>query len=210
MTILQKYFLLLFLLLGSSAPLLQAQMADGGVRFGLKLGVNGSSLYDDAQAGDKKSETGIVGGGFAKIKLTKHFSLRPEVLFATRGGDYNYNNSGETKLKLNYLEVPLSLEYNLFAILNIHAGLHVGVLAGESGKFRDNQGNTLNFDLRKDDLNNFNYGWHVGGGIDLGNLGIHLRILRGLQEVSNSDSFNQLAGKLKNSAWELSVSYALK
>jgi len=210
MTILQKYFLLLFLLLGSSAPLLQAQMADGGVRFGLKLGVNGSSLYDDAQAEDQKSRTGIVGGGFAKIKLTKHFSLRPEVLFATRGGDYNYNNLGKTKLKLNYLEVPLSLEYNLFAILNIHAGLHVGVLAGESGKFRDNQGNMLNFDLCKDDLNNFNYGWHVGGGIDLGNLGIHLRILRGLQEVSKSDSFNQLAGTLKNSAWELSVSYALK
>ncbi len=210
MTILQKYFLLLLLLLGSSSSLLHAQMADGGARFGLKLGVNGSSLYDDAQAEDKKSRTGIIGGGFAKIKLTKHFSLRPEVLFATRGGDYNYNNLGKTELKLSYLEVPLSLEYNLFAILNIHAGMHVGVLAGEDGKFRDNQGNTINFDLQKEDLNNYNYGWHVGGGIDLGNLGIHLRILRGLKEVSKSDSFNQLAGKLKNSAWELSVSYALK
>lgn len=210
MTTAQKYLLLLFLLLAGVSSNLHAQMADGGWRFGLKLGVTGSRLYDDAQAEDTKTRTGFVGGGFAKIKLTKHFSLRPEVLFAMRGGDYNYNNLGETKLKLNYLHVPLSLEYNLFAILNIHAGIHVGVLASEDGKFRDNQGNTINLDLNKDDLNNFNYGWHLGGGLDLGNLGLHLRILRGLQEVNKSNSLNQFAGKLKNAAWELSVSYALK
>lgn len=204
----QKHFLLVLLL--SSTSFLHAQMTDGGARFGLKLGVNGSSLYDDAQADDTKTRTGIVVGGFTKIRLNRRFSLRPEILFATRGGDYNYHNLGKTELKLRYLEVPLSLEFNLLGILNLHGGMHVGLLAGQDGKFRDNQGNTINFDLNKEDLNNFNYGWHVGGGIDLGNLGLHLRILRGLQEVSRSDSFNQLAGKLKNSAWELSVSYALK
>ena len=70
--------------------------------------------------------------------------------------------------------------------------------------------NPINFDLQKEDLNSFNYGWHPGGGIDLGHLGLHLRFLRGLQDVGKSEAFNQFAGKLKNSAWELSVSYALK
>ena len=210
MMTMQKHLLLLALLLLGSSPFLQAQMADSRVRFGLKLGVNGATLYDDAQAKDTKSRIGIIGGGFAKIRLTKRFALRPEVLFATRGGDYNYNNLGKTELRLNYLEVPLSLELNLLGLLNLHGGMHIGVLASEDGKFRDNQGNTVNFKLDKDDLNNFNYGWHVGGGLDLGNLGLHLRILRGLQQVSKSDSFSHFAGKLKHSAWELSVSYALK
>ena len=70
--------------------------------------------------------------------------------------------------------------------------------------------NPINFDLQKEDLNSFNYGWHPGGGIDLGHLGLHLRFLRGLQDVGKSDAFHQFVGKLKNSAWELSVSYALK
>ncbi|MEO6758814.1 MAG: porin family protein, partial [Saprospiraceae bacterium] len=197
-------------LLCSGLPALQAQMSDEGVRLGLKLGVTGSRFYDDNQAWDRGKHTGIVGGGFAKIPLSEHFSLRPELLFASRGGDYNYANRGKTKLKLNYLELPLSLEYNLFGILNIHGGFHLGMLVSESGTFRDNQGNLINFELSRDDFNRLNYGWHLGGGLDLGNLGIHLRYLHGLQEISKSENFNQYAGKLKNAAWELSVSYALK
>ncbi|MEO6040138.1 MAG: porin family protein [Saprospiraceae bacterium] len=203
-------YLLLSALLFSALPLVQAQMSDGGARFGLKLGINGSRFYDDAQAKDLNSKRGIVGGGFAKIRLTKHFSFRPEVLFATRGGEYNYANLGKSELKLSYLEVPLSLEFNLLSFLNVHGGFHVGLLAGQDGKFRDSQGNTINFDLNRDDFNSVNYGWHIGGGIDLGNLGLHLRFLRGLQEISKSEAFNQVVGKLKNSAWELSLSYALK
>jgi len=209
MKTMQKYLLLgLLLLAGYSSS--YAQMSEGGVRLGLKLGINGNRFYDDSQAKDLKSQTGVVGGVFAKIRLTKHFSLRPEVLFATRGGEYNYSNLGNTALKLRYLELPLSLEFNLLSILNVHAGVHAGALAGQDGKFRDNQGNVVNFDLRRDDLNEFNYGWHVGGGIDLGNIGLHLRFLRGLQDIGKSDNFNAQIGQLKNSAWELSVSYALK
>ncbi len=92
----------------------------------------------------------------------------------------------------------------------LHGGIHAGMLAGQNGKFRDNQGNTIAYALNKDDLNGVNYGWHLGGGIDLGNLGLHLRFLRGLQDVGKSDAFHQFVGNLKNSAWELSVSYALK
>lgn len=209
MRTLHKY-LLLSALLCTSLSQLQAQMSEGGVRFGLKLGLSGTGFYDDNLAGDKKTQTGIIGGAFAKIRLSKNFSLRPELLFATRGGAYNFDNMGKTDLQLNYLELPLSLEFNLLSLLNVHGGMHAGLLAGQDGKFRDNQGNTIDFDLQKDDLNGFNYGWHLGGGIDLGNLGLHLRFLRGLQDVGKSDAFNQFAGKLKNSAWELSVSYALK
>jgi hypothetical protein len=90
---------------------LNAQMSDG-FRFGLKLGVNGSNVYDDANAEDIKKRLGVTGGVFAQIPLGgRRFSLRPELLFTTKGAAYDYLNNKNPDIKINYLELPLSLQY---------------------------------------------------------------------------------------------------
>ena len=202
----------LFLLcaLSMSAPsALQAQMTDGKSLFGLKLGVNGTNLYDDSKAEDKKSRIGFTGGAFVKIPLGgQRFSLRPELLFTTKGAEFDIANGNKQEIKLSYIELPLSLEMNL-AILNLHAGLHAGLLADSEGKFKDAQGNPITtFKLDKDDLETLDYGWHVGAGLDLGNIGLHLRIARGLKNVEKSGSVQDVLGDLKNSAWTLTGSFA--
>lgn len=190
-------------------PTLQAQMTDGDVRFGLKLGVNGTNLYDDSRADDKQSRIGFTGGAFVKIPLGgQRFSLRPELLFTTKGAEFDFVGGTKQEVKLSYIELPLSLELNL-AILNIHAGLHAGLLADSEGKFKDAQGNPITtFQLDKDDLETLDYGWHVGAGLDLGNIGLHLRIARGLQNVEKDGTIQDLLGNLKNSAWTLTGSFA--
>ena len=160
----------------STFSTLQAQMTDGKALFGLKLGVNGANLYDDSKAEDKKSRIGFTGGAFVKIPLGgQRFSLRPELLFATKGADFDIANGTKQEVKLSYIELPLSLEMNL-AILNLHAGFYAGLLADSQGKFKDAQGNPItSFKLDKEDLEVFDYGWHVGAGLDLGNIGLHLK-----------------------------------
>ncbi|HOY07198.1 MAG TPA: porin family protein [Saprospiraceae bacterium] len=199
-------FLLTLLLFMCAAPHLSAQLTEGKPRFGLKFGVSGSSLYDDANADDKKSRIGITGGGFVKIPVGKHLALRPELLFTTKGAEFDFIGGNTSDLKLSYLEIPLSLELNI-AIINIHAGVHAGLLATAEGTFKDSQGNAITTDFGKEDLESFDYGWHVGGGIDLGNIGIHLRVSRGLQDISKDDSVADVFGSLKNASWSLTAAY---
>jgi len=191
-----------FLFAGFSAA--NAQMTDDGARFGLKLGINGTNLYDDANAENRDGRIGLTGGVFAKVPLGKsHFSLRPELLLATKGANYTLD-SFTSSLKFAYLELPLSLEYNL-SILNIHLGLNASYLANSKGEFKDEQGNPVSFD--KDELEKLDFGWHAGAGIDLGNIGIHARISRGLKSIGEKQTVNDYVGSLKNAAWAITLSY---
>ncbi len=197
-------FSLFFALIFAVALPLHAQMTEGKARFGLRLGLTGSNLYDDAKAQDRNGRIGLLGGAFVKIPLGKsNFSLRPEVLYATRGATFK-RDSFISSIKSAYIEVPLSLEYNL-SIINLHAGLNASLLANANGEFKDAQGNPINFD--KEDLETLDLGWHVGAGLDLGNVGLHLRLNRGLKNVGGGQSLQDLVGSLKNAAWSLTLVY---
>jgi Outer membrane protein beta-barrel domain len=181
---------------------LNAQMTDGRVRIGLKAGVNGSNLYDDAKATDKKSRLGITGGVFAQIPFAKgRLSLRPELLFTTKGGAYDFANGNRTEFKISYLELPLSLEYRLFGFVNLHAGGYASILATADGMIEGIPGT-----LAKSDFEDYDFGWHAGAGIDFGGLGLHFRLSRGLQKV-DAPTAAELFGDLKNSAWAITLSY---
>jgi hypothetical protein len=184
-----------------------AQMSEGKVRFGLKAGVTGANLYDDSHASDIKSRLGFEGGGFAKIPMGKHFSLRPEVLFALKGATYNFSNNQHPDIKLGYVEIPLSLELSLLSFLNFHAGIHANILTNADGKLVDANGNTIHYNFSE--FEKLDYGWHLGGGLDIGNIGLHLRISRGLHEISKNTSLQDVVGNLKNAAWALTFSLAL-
>lgn len=196
--------LLLFslMLVGSNA--LHAQMTDGKPRIGFKAGVNGSSLYDDANAQDKETRIGLTAGIFAQIPLAKgRMAIRPELLFTTKGGAYDLANGNRPDYKINYIELPLSLEYRLLGFINLHGGAYAALLATGDGKIEGVPGT-----LAKADFEDFDYGWHAGAGFDFGGLGLHLRISRGLQHI-NQESFSTLLGNIKNSAWAITLSYGL-
>jgi hypothetical protein len=183
---------------------LNAQMTDGRPRIGFKAGVNGSNLYDDSKASDKKSRLGITGGVFAQIPLAKgRMSLRPELLFTTKGGAYDFANGNRTDFKINYIELPLSLEYRLLGFINLHAGGYAALLATADGTIEGIPDN-----LAKADFEDFDFGWHAGAGLDFGGLGLHFRLSRGLQKV-NASAAADLFGDLKNSSWALTLSYGL-
>ena len=196
--------LLLTLGLGAS---LSAQMADGKVRFGLKAGVVGANLYDDAIAEDRKSRVGFMGGAFAKLPLNKRgsISLRPELLGTSRGGKYSLADLPNQRpfVRTFHIDLPVSLEANILGFFNVHAGLHAAYLVSAKAEI---DGGTVS--VSRDNFEKLDYGWQLGGGLDFGNIGIHLRVLRGLNEISKDASVNDIFGQLKNSAWNLTLSAA--
>lgn len=202
MKILPAFLPLLMLL---AVNTLNAQMLDGKGRIGVKAGVNGSSLYDDSQASNLKSRLGMTAGVFAQISLgpSRKWSLRPELLFTTKGGAYDYVNGTRTDFKVNYVELPLMLEYHLFGFLDLHAGGFASTLASADGTIGGSVAT-----LGKGNFEKYDYGWLAGAGIDLGSLGLHFRISHGLQKVG-TPSVQSILGDVKNAAWALTLSYGL-
>lgn len=194
----------IFLFSLCSLTALHGQMTDGKPRFGIKAGVNGSNLYDDANASDKKSRLGLTAGAFLQIPMAKgRMALRPELLFTTKGGAYDYLNGTRPDFKINYIELPLSLEYRLFGLLNLHAGGYASLLATADGDVK-----SVGSTLAKANFEDFDYGWLAGAGLDFGGLGLHFRLTRGLQNVG-TPTVSGLFGDLKNATWAVTLSYGL-
>jgi len=187
---------------------LVAQMNDG-LRFGLTAGLNGSKLYDDARADDKKSRIAYTFGGFSQIPLGKgRFSLRPELLFTAKGASFDFDETTRSEVKLSYVELPVSLQWHLLVLLNVHAGMYASLLVDSKGKLKDANGNVIASDFDKNNFNTIDYGWHIGGGIDLGNMGLHLRVSRGLRGIAKEGSIQDYLGDLKNGNWALTYNWA--
>ncbi len=160
-----------------------AQSNFGEVRWGLKGGVNFASVNNLGNIERDKGKVGVVGGGFLKVPLKisrKLFvSVRPELLFNMKGASLNLPKelvpgTDTYSFALNYVELPISLDFDLPFFLDIHAGVQGSYLVSKKLKIND-------VELENDDeFENSEFGWHIGTGIDLGNLGIHVRFQQSL------------------------------
>lgn len=181
------FFLVLFAV---ALPQSRAQMTDDRTRFGLKAGVSAAN-FTKSDFDNRKGRVGFVGGIFAKIPLGQRniAAFRPEFLFTMKGATVAPDSIPDVSFKLNYWELPLSLELNLLAIFNVHGGVQVGTLVSSVNR---------NFDVNKLDA-----GWHLGAGLDLGNLGLHARY-----NASFTNLFDNLNdNEAKN--WNLTITAAV-
>ena len=125
----KHFFPLLATLLFSQALLAQFHI-------GIKGGANITKV--DGYSFKDKFSYGYHLGGFAEIGLGEKFALQPEVLFNQYSTtiDSNYNqvyenvfNPGQRDVKLNYLSVPILLNYKLIGnFLTLQAGPQFSVL----------------------------------------------------------------------------------
>ena len=127
--------------------LFMMQAATAQFRIGAKVGTNivkvqGKSFEDEFRYGYHL-------GGFAVIGLTqdKKLFLQPEVLFnqysTTLDSSYKeiYEgiiNSSQSKVKLNYLAIPILLNYKLIGPLYLQAGPAFGILMDQNKNFLQN------------------------------------------------------------------------
>jgi hypothetical protein len=162
----------------------QASMAQ--VRIGIKAGTNISKI--DGKSFKDEFGYGYLVGGVVNIKLGGKLSIQPEVLLNQSQSkvDNDFTNiygnafadASSGKVKLNYLSIPIVLDYKLNKLLSLQAGPQFGVLINKDKTALQNGKNAFdNGDLSL-----------VGGpAIHLGKLALTGRYGIGLNNINDID-----------------------
>ena len=186
-----------------AAALLISQLMMAQFHLGIKAGANITKV--DGKSFSEEFNYGYNVGGFAEIGLGKKFAFEPEVLFNqyTSTLDSNYKHiyeniitSDQSKVKLNYLTIPLLIDYKFLGPIHLQAGPQFGVLMSHDKNFLENGENAFK---------NGDFSMVAGAQIKLAQLRITGRYIIGLNNINDIDNQD----KWKNQVIQLSVGIAL-
>ena len=88
-------------------------------QFGVKAGLNLSDISNTSTAVDTKIKTGFYAGVTATFPITESYSIKPELVYNQMGAKTDLYDFGgiigqvSTTTKLDYLSLPIMLQYNL-------------------------------------------------------------------------------------------------
>ncbi len=181
-----------------------AQASFAQFRLGIKGGANFTKV--DGKSFSDEFRYGYHLGGFAEIGLGKKLAIQPEVLFSqyqTRA-DSSFENvyqnsvniSNYKDVKLNYLTIPIMLNYKAGKLLTLQAGPQFGILIDQSKDLLQNGEEAFS----KGDL-------ALAGGavINISKLRVTGRYFVGLNNVSDISDQN----KWTNQGFQLSLGFSL-
>src|SRR5690606_12162332 len=106
--------------------------------FGAKAGANFAKLASNEDA-DARFLPALHAGFFANAAFTDKLSFQPELLYSAQGTKLanNLDNSDEEnrRMLVNYVQVPLLLQYALTEKLSVQAGPQIGILLNAKRKW---------------------------------------------------------------------------
>lgn len=139
-----------------------AQADAAGMYGGVKGGVNFANVTGDDAPDDTSMRTGFLGGLFAGKDVSDEFGFRLELLWAQKGAEAD-SAGATTKLKMDYVDVPLLFVYHLPAGESVRIDLFAGPSFNfnVSGKFEGADGTEVDIDNMK----SFEFGAVIGAGI---------------------------------------------
>lgn len=156
---------------------LQAQHMNIGIKGGLNL----YSVVNENSDGEPI--TGYHIGLIGHFHLNDDFALQPELVFSTQGAEV-INNGVKSQLNLDYINVPILLQYMFDNGFRFYVGPQLGFLVNAKS-FANNTETD-----RMDDFNSV----EVGAGLGLSyinpnsNFGIDARYNLGLTNINVNDS----------------------
>jgi hypothetical protein len=186
-----------------AVALLISQLMMAQFHLGVKAGANITKV--DGKSFKQEFRYGYNLGGFAEIGLSSKFSFEPEVLFnqysSTLDSSYksiyeNVISSGQSKVKLNYLSIPLLLDCKFLGPIHLQAGPQFAVLMNHDKNFLQNGENAFK---------NGDFSMVAGVQVKLAQLRVTGRYLIGLNNINDIDNQD----KWKNQVIQLSVGIAL-
>ena len=152
----------------------KAQSSSPDLEFGIKAGVNFSTLKTGLSAiNDKSGKIGFNAGIFARAGQTLYF--QPELNYVTFSDKYRFN-SNQYEAKFRQLNVPLMVGYKLVNTADLN--------------FRVSAGPDLYYNLKTPiapegfKYKKFSAGGVVDAGVDIGSLTFDARYSLGLSKVN--------------------------
>ncbi|HEY6900573.1 MAG TPA: porin family protein [Puia sp.] len=163
-------------------------------KFGIKGGLNLTNLYV-SDVSTEHMKAGFNAGVFAKLPVTKGFSIQPELLYSLKGAKEDYNNflqgSGSYRFNLGYLELPVLAVVNLAPNFNLHLGGYAAYLVNANIKNVDDHGTIQGAtDLNTDNFNRWDFGLVGGLGFDIENFTLGARYNYGLSHIGKSGNLS--------------------
>lgn len=178
-----------------------AQAAMAQFTLGIKGGATLSKV--DGKAFKDEFNTGYHLGGFLELGLGGRLGLQPEVLFnqVNLRRDTTFQNvlKPDFDVKLNYLSIPILINYKLGNVLYLQAGPQFGILMSEDKDFLNNAG---------DAFKNGDFSLLGGAQLRLSKIRLSGRYFVGLSDINHVGDVTQ-QDKWKNQGWQLSVGLAL-
>jgi len=167
-----------------AAFLISGTLSAQHVNIGIKGGLNLYNVHtEDQDAGDIKP--GFNLGLLGHIHLAKQWAFQPEVVFSVQGTKSSIGEL-DSKLNLNYVNVPLLIQYMFDNGFRIEAGPQIGFLASAKAKV----GNEDAVDV-KDNFKSVEFG--VGAGLSYvhppSGVGVDVRYNLGLTNITEDDDF---------------------
>jgi hypothetical protein len=152
--------------------------------FGLKAGVNLTSMNLDDPEASYDSRTGFHAGLFLRGKFNK-VAVQPEVLVFTQKGEVNSTAFGNFENSFTYLSIPFMIKFYPVAGLNLQVGPQFGFLIDGEQKYTNVLGGTGTRDI-KDAYKSSDVSVSVGAGYDFGfGLGMDVRYNIGVKDINN-------------------------
>lgn len=182
-------------------------------QFGVKAGMNVSSLSSDASLSDQGSKIGFNAGVFMNAPLAEKFSIQPELMYSQMGSKYDaiMPISGDRisgAKHLDYVTLPVMFQYNATPSFYLEAGPEFGLMVSAKDKSKnETTGNTIAESSNyKDKLNGFNAGIGLGAGYYFTpNIGLTARYVAGLTDIYK-DGQNS-GDAVKNNVFQVGLAY---
>lgn len=169
---------------------------------GLRAGLNLSKITQS----DASSRTDFYIAGFGELKLTKYYTLQPEISYSKQGGNdvlvQNFNNQtgnydvSKEDISVDYISFAIVNKFTFNNKFNIHIGPAIDFQAGQ------NQFTQSDVDLA----------FLLGLGISVtNNLSIEARVKKGIIDIYETDYFSDNSYNVgdynTNFLFQLGVSY---
>jgi hypothetical protein len=180
-----KYFigLLTAVLISSLASAQHGNSPKGHVNLGLKGGINLYNVYSDNNT-NYDQITGYYFGLLGHVHLNSQWAVQPELVYSRQGA-----KNGGTEYNLDYINVPVLLQYMFDNGFRLQAGPQVGILVNADNK---------------DNLNSIDFGVGFGASyvVPSTGFGIDARYNLGLSNINKDD-----AVKSTNRGFQLGIFY---
>lgn len=153
-----------------------------GLDFGVKGGVNVATVdvSGDSDTPSFDPRIGLVAGGFVRLPITTWLAVQGEGLYAEKGA--RFADSGvDARLVLSYLEVPVLARIRLTRLFYANVGPSMGFLLQAKARTRFS-GSTEDIDI-SDDVQSFDFGLAMGGGVEVGRVIVDGRYTLGLRDA---------------------------
>lgn len=196
----------------SSSSFFSTEKAESGVRFGLRAGLNMStlSLVEDNHTYTTDSRTAWHVGAIVDIPLMQSLYVQSGLYFMNKGGKETEEEDYKLTYSPMYLEIPVLASYRYdfgsAAQLQINVGPYFAY--GVGGKVKeeyDGEEDSEDF-FHEDNAKKFDCGLQFGAGVTFAShyyLGFAYDL--GLSNIAKNSGDSD--GKIKNRSWMISLGY---